>query len=76
MKDENLKFETKLRKSIHSDLKNYCPLTKDDSFMEVTEWTTEEGFDVYISGLEHERISMTWGQFRLLKKLVKKIQYD
>jgi len=72
-KQEN-KFETKLRKSVHSELKPYCTFAKDHSFIEVTDWTNEEGIDVYISDFGEERISMTWGQYKLLKKLVKELE--
>lgn len=75
MKDENKKFETKLKKSVNSELKPYCNFAKENSFMEVTIWTTEQGIDIYISDFGEERISMTWGQWKLLKILVKQIQY-
>lgn len=74
MGKQESKFETKLRNSIHSELKNYCTFAKPDSFIEVTEWTNEEGIDVYISDFGEERISMTWGQWKLLKKLVKELE--
>jgi hypothetical protein len=58
-----------LRKSVFSDVGNSCYLSKTGDFIEVTEWTNGEGFDVTIS--DRSSFIMTWGEFKLLKKLVK-----
>lgn len=58
------------RKAITTSLKEYCHLAKDGDFMEVAEWHNGEGFDLTIN----ERIfQLTWGEFRALKKLAKKL---
>ena len=60
-----------LRKSVFSDVGNACYLSKTGDFIEVTEWTNGEGVDVTIS----DRCSfiITWGEFKLLKKLMKEL---
>lgn len=46
---------------------------KPSHFMEVTMWHNGEGFDVSISANTDQNFSMTWGQFRALKKLIKEL---
>ena len=41
-------MEYKNRKAISEKLKNFCYLAKDDDFIEVTEWTNGEGWDISI----------------------------
>ena len=60
-----------LRKSVFEDTAKYCYLSKNSDFIEVTEWTNGDGFDVTIS--ERSSFQMTWGEFKLLKKLVKEL---
>jgi hypothetical protein len=43
-------------------------MSKDDDFMEVTEWYNGEGFDVCIG--EKQTFSLTDGQFQALVALV------
>lgn len=62
--------ETYNRKSKWLELKPYCHHAKDDSFMEVVEWSNGEGFDVIIESRGKEQISMTWGQWEALNVLV------
>jgi len=43
-------------------------------FLEVTEWTNGEGYDIHISDVNGEKtFSLTWGQMEALNKCVKKI---
>jgi hypothetical protein len=62
------------RNTIFSEIKEYCYLSAEHDFIEISEWKNGDGFDVIISnrGTE-ERIPITWGQFKLLKKMVKKL---
>lgn len=69
-----MKISTK--KSIFSKLKNHCHFSKEHDFLEITEWTNKEGFDIYLESDHVGRLSMTWGEFKLLKKLVKKLEGD
>ncbi len=53
---------------------------KSGDFMEVTEWSNGEGYDVFISrelqnGVwEEQAFSVTYGQFRAMKKMIKLFQ--
>ena len=70
-------MKTEYRKSISENLKDYCHLSKDYDMMEIVEWTNGEGFDLYISsGSCDKYTSFTFGEFDLLKKLVKKLLND
>ena len=41
--------------------------------MEITEWTNQDGFDIDINSKTGiQKISMTYGEFRLLKQILKK----
>ena len=63
-------MEIKNRKSAFELLKNYCPMSSKDSYMELTEWANGEGFDVAVFNNETQRFSMTYGEFNLLNILV------
>lgn len=53
-----------------ADLKDFCYLSKDSDFVEVTEWTNGDGFDITIS----DRIFMlTRGELKAINKLVKEL---
>ena len=47
------------RKSVNDNLRKYDHLAKKDDFIEVTEWTNGEGWDIYINDTH---ISLTSGQ--------------
>ena len=49
-------------------------MSKDYDMMEVTEWINGEGFDLYISSSNGDKyINLTFGEFDLLKKLIKNL---
>jgi hypothetical protein len=48
-------------------------LAKPDDFMEMCMWHNGEGFDVNLNSSGEQRFSLTWGQFKALKKLVKEL---
>jgi hypothetical protein len=48
------------------DLDDYDHTTKPGEFLEVTEWSNGEGFDLHISRSE-QTISLTWGEFSALQ---------
>ena len=64
------------RKSVFSYLKKYDHIAGDGDFIEVTEWTNGEGFDVEIVGKLSTRFQLTWGEFIALKKVVKTLTID
>ena len=51
-----------------TDLKPYCHHSKEHDYIEVTEWSNGEGFDVNIS--DNKSISLTYGQWECLQVLV------
>lgn len=70
------KIDINFRKSAFVELEGLCLMSNKDShdFMEVTEWSNGEGYDVTINASNQEQMfHLTWGQFRALKKLIKKL---
>lgn len=75
------KIEVKMRKSAFVDLANWCTMSmgrkEKGDFLEVTEWTNGEGYDVHISDMDGEKtFQITWGQFEAMKKCIKAINKD
>lgn len=61
------------RKSINDDLQKYDPLRNKSSFIEITEWTNGEGWDIAIN----ERIfNLTYGELEAINYLVKALNYE
>jgi len=63
-------IQTSNRKAKSVDLKNYCHASKDNSFIEVTEWTNGEGVDVAIDSINLQTFSLTYGEFTALQLLM------
>ena len=61
-------IKTYSRPAKFAELKGYCPFAKDSDYIEITEWWNGEGFDVSIS--EEKTISLTWGEWELIQKMV------
>jgi len=59
------------KKAIFSTLHKFDPLAKEHDYIEITEWKNGEGFDVEISTYDHKRFQLTWGEYEVMKKLVK-----
>lgn len=59
------------RNAVFTSLKEFCILSRDHDYMEVTAWDNGEGFDVDIGGHHSESFQLTYGQYDALKKLVK-----
>jgi hypothetical protein len=61
------------RKSINDDLQKYDPLKNKSSFIEITEWTNGEGWDIAIN----ERIfNLTYGELEAINYLIKALDYE
>ncbi len=60
------------KKSVNDKLKRYDYLAKDEDFIEVTEWTNGEGYDITIND---KTISLTEGQLNAINYLVKSLEY-
>lgn len=62
------------RKSIHTNLSKFDVLAKKDDFIEVTEWTNSEGFDITIND---KIFSLTHGQLKAIYYLTQTLDlYD
>jgi hypothetical protein len=59
------------RKSVEADLKQFCYLQKEHAFIEVCEWENGDGYDITLC---EKIISLTRGEIKAIKHLVKKIE--
>ncbi len=73
MKNKKGKVEINNRTAITADLNGFCVYSKEHDFIEVTEWTNGDGFDILISSHNDKSFSLTRGQFDAIKTLVKKL---
>jgi hypothetical protein len=63
-------IEVSKRDSVFCELKNYCHLASKNAYMEVTEWSNGEGFDIIIDSHHKEMFSLTHGEYQLLQVLI------
>jgi hypothetical protein len=70
MKPKKFDYNVKDRKSIGANLNDFCYLNKPGSFIEITEWSNGDGFDITIND---KITSFTRGELDAIKVLVKKI---
>lgn len=61
------------RKSINDNLRKYDHLAKENSFIEITEWSNGEGWDITI---DDHMMSLTWGQLDAIQYLTLALQYQ
>lgn len=61
------------RKSINDNLHKYDYLAKENSFIEITEWSNGEGWDITI---DDRMLSLTWGQLDAIQYLTLALQYQ
>ena len=59
------------RDSVLENIGEYCHLSKEFDHVEVSEWVNGEGIDIQVQSEGLHFISMTYGQFKLAKKMVK-----
>lgn len=60
------------KKSVYEKLKTFDYLSKEDSFIEVTEWHNGEGWDITI---DDKVISLTHGQLAAINHLTSTLDY-
>lgn len=63
-------IEYNKRRAASCNTSAFCHLAKDNSFIEVTEWTSGEGWDVTI---DDKSFSITFGELEALNYLIKTI---
>lgn len=61
------------RKSINDKLEKYDYLSKDSDFIEITEWTNGEGWDICIND---KMIQLTFGQLDAINYLTKALDLN
>lgn len=73
-------LEVRNRKSTFVELKDYCvdsmgpDKNNKGHFLEVTEWSNSEGYDIHIADFQGERyIQLTYGQYKAIKDCIKAI---
>ena len=67
-------MECKKRKSVFADLNTFDYLAKENNFIQVTEWTNGEGWDISIN--DDTIFSLTCGQLEAINYLSKKLDYE
>jgi hypothetical protein len=64
-------IQTSKRRAVFSELKKYCHHSGDNDYMEVTEWSNGEGWDININRKNgDERFILTYGEWELLQVLI------
>lgn len=61
------------RKTINDDLSKYCYFAKKDDFIEITEWTNGEGWDI---SFKDKHIVLTSGELDAINFLTKALEYN
>jgi hypothetical protein len=70
-------FEVYARKSAFTPLEGYCYFARKDDYIEITEWSNGEGFDVSILSISGEKsFSLTGGEFDALNQLVEFVRTE
>ena len=64
------------RKSVHDELKKYDYISKDNGYVEVTEWVNGEGIDVTIESGSTKLISLTYGELDAINHLQNALRYE
>lgn len=64
------------RKSVHDDLKKYDYISKDNGYIEVTEWANGEGIDITIENKDTKLISLTYGELDAINHLQNALRYE
>ena len=67
-------MECKKRKSVFADLNVFDYTAKENDFIQVTEWTNGEGWDISIN--DDTIFSLTQGQLEAINYLSKKLDYE
>jgi hypothetical protein len=59
------------RRAVFAELLPYCMFSGEDDYMEVTQWTNGEGYDIEIDSKNRkQRFSLTYGEWELLQVLM------
>ena len=70
-------MEITKRKTIHDNLKKYDYLAKDLEYIEVTEWTNGEGFDIAIHSRNKDKlIILTREEIEAINHLISTLDHE
>lgn len=58
---------------VYALLKDYIPGSKDDDFIQVTEWPDGYGYDICIN---ERHISLSWDELDLINHFVQTLNYE
>jgi len=61
------------RKTVFCNLKEFDVIAKEHSYIEITEWKNGEGFDLNVYNYSDKNTSISYSEFNVIKKLVKKL---
>jgi hypothetical protein len=65
-------MEVSKRRAVFTELKDFCHMSKEHDFVEVTEWTNGEGYTINVSCARMDKtIDLTYGEFKAIKKAIK-----
>jgi hypothetical protein len=71
MGEHAMSIKVDQRRAVFSELKPYCNHSGDNDYIEVTEWSNGEGFDINIDRKRgSEKFSLTYGEWELLQVLM------
>ena len=62
------------RKAVFCHLKDYDFASKEHSYIEITEWKNGEGIDINAYNYTDRNVSLSYGEFKLIKKLIKQLE--
>ena len=66
-----MKVEVNNRRAVFAELKDYCMHSGDHDYMEVTEWSNGEGYDILIDRKRGmSQFSLSYGEWELLQVLM------
>jgi hypothetical protein len=66
-----MSIEVSQRRAVFAELKPYCFHSGENHYMEVTEWSNGEGYDIVIDRKNNtERFSLTHGEWECLQVLM------
>lgn len=66
-----MKIEVSKRRAVFAHLKGYCHMSGENDYIEVTEWSNGEGFDICIDRKSGgEKFSLTFGEWELMQVLM------
>lgn len=72
-----MKYKTKMEivkvKMAIDSLKKYDHLSKEDDYIQVTEWNNGEGWDISFS---NKQFSLTYGELEAINHLIKCLDYN